>query len=213
MNAARFALLACVGFVGVAPLHAAVVEPFISEVHYDNAGADVAEFVAVTGPQGLDLNGWEIALYNGSNGSVYGVLPLSGLLQEAASGGLIEAYWPATGLQNGPDAIALISDSGAVADFIAYEQVVTANDGAAAGATARLLPLSEGSSTVVGDSLQRIGALDDWIWMAGAASPGVVNPGLQLPNVVAVPLPTVLGLWLIAVAGWIGMRTGGRRSE
>ena len=212
MNAARFALLACVWIVGVAPLHAAVVEPFISEIHYDNAGADVAEFVAVTGPQGLDLSGWEIALYNGSNGSVYGVLPLSGVLQ-AGSGELIEAYWPASGLQNGPDAIALISGSGAVADFIAYEQAVTASDGAAAGATARLLPLSEGSSTLVGDSLQRVGALDDWIWMAGAASPGVVNPGLQWPNAVALPLPTVFGLWLIGVTGWIVMRTGSHRSD
>lgn len=212
MNAAKFALLACVWFVGVAPIHATVLEPFISEVHYDNAGADVGEFVAVTGPQGLDLNGWEIALYNGSNGSVYGVLPWTGQLL-AGSDDVIEAYWPATGLQNGPDAIALISDSGTVADFIAYEQAVTANDGAAAGATARLLPLSEGGSTVAGDSLQRVGALSEWLWIAGASSPGVVNPGLQLPQVVAVPLPTVLGLWLIAVAGWFALRMRSQRAD
>lgn len=203
MNAARFALLACVSFVGVVPLHAAVLEPFISEVHYDNAGADVGEFVAVTGPRGLDLSGWEIALYNGSTGSAYNVLPLSGQLHGDA-GELIEAYWPATGLQNGPDAIALVSGLGVVADFIAYEQVVTASDGAAAGATARLLPVSEGGSTAVGQSLQRVGELGEWTWIAGLASPGVLNPGLQLyGNPAALSLPTVIGLWSIGMIGWL----------
>ena len=206
MNAARFTLLACVSFVGVAPLHAAVLEPFISEVHYDNAGADVGEFVAVTGPRGLDLSGWEIALYNGSTGSVYNVLPLSGQLRGDA-GEVMEAYWPATGLQNGPDAIALVSELGAVADFIAYEQVVTASDGVAAGATARLLPVSEGGSTAGGESLQRVGGLDEWTWIAGLASPGVVNPGLQLHgNPAAVSLLPVIGLWSVGMIGWLATR-------
>lgn len=212
MNAARIALLACVSFVGVTPLHAAVVEPFISEVHYDNAGVDVGEFVAVTGPRGLDLSGWEIALYNGSTGSVYDVLPLNGRLNGGA-GALIEAYWPATGLQNGPDAIALVTDLGVVVDFVAYEQAVTAADGAATGSTARLLPVSEGASTASGESLQRIGGPDDWTWIAGTASPGVLNPGLQPSgNPAAIPLPTVLGLWSVGVLGWLGMRSRRSRS-
>ena len=206
MNAARFALLACAGFAGVTPLHAAVVEPFISEVHYDNAGADVGEFVAVTGPRGLDLSGWEIALYNGSTGSVYGVVPLSGQLHGGA-GSWIEAYWPATGLQNGPDALALVTGLGAVVDFIAYEQAVTAVDGVAAGSTARLLPVSEGGSTASGESLQRIGSLGEWAWIAGMASPGVLNRGLQLPGVdVALPQPAVIGLWSIGMTAWLGLR-------
>ena len=206
MNAARFALLACAWFVGVAPLHAAVVEPFISEVHYDNAGSDVGEFVAVTGPRGLDLSGWEIALYNGSNGSVYDVLPLTGQLP-GESGELFEAYWPATGLQNGPDAVALVTQFGVVVDFIAYEQAVKATDGAAAGATARLLPVAEGGSTAAGESLQRVGGLHEWSWIAATASPGVVNPGLRPPSIeAALPLPTVIGLWSIGLVGWLGMR-------
>ena len=203
MNAAMFALLAGVSFVGVAPLHAAVLEPFISEVHYDNAGADVGEFVAVTGPRGLNLSGWEIVLYNGSTGSVYNVLPLSGQLHGDA-GEPIEAYWPATGLQNGPDAIALVDALGVVADFIAYEQVVTASDGVAAGATARLLPISEGGSTASGESLQRVGELGEWTWIAGLASPGVVNPGLQLyADPAAISLPSVIGLWSVGMIGWL----------
>ncbi len=210
MNAARFALLACVSFVGVTPLHAAVVEPFISEVHYDNAGADVGEFVAVTGPRGLDLSGWEIALYNGSTGLVYDVLPLGGQLN-GDSGELIEAYWPATGLQNGPDAIALVSDLGVVVDFIAYEQAVTASGGVATGSTARLLPVSEGGSTPSGESLQRVGDPGDWTWVAGAATPGELNPGLQSSgNPTAIPLPTVIGLWSLGLLGWLGAR--GRRN-
>ena len=43
----------------------------ISEIHYDNAGADTGEAVEVTGPAGVDLAGWSLVLYNGSGGAVY----------------------------------------------------------------------------------------------------------------------------------------------
>ena len=42
---------------------------FISEFHYDNAGADAGEFVEVTAPAGTDLTGWSIVLYNGTGGA------------------------------------------------------------------------------------------------------------------------------------------------
>ena len=42
---------------------------FISEIHYDNVGADAGEAVEVFGPAGTDLTGWSIVLYNGANGA------------------------------------------------------------------------------------------------------------------------------------------------
>src|SRR3954452_24821895 len=42
--------------------------PFISEVHYDNVGADVDEFVEVQLPPGTSSAGLKVVLYNGSGG-------------------------------------------------------------------------------------------------------------------------------------------------
>lgn len=39
---------------------------FINEIHYDNIGSDVGEFVEVAGPAGTSLTGWSIVLYNGA---------------------------------------------------------------------------------------------------------------------------------------------------
>ena len=201
MSVARNALLALVCVFATQASLASMISPFISEIHYDNAGADVGEFVAVTGPAGLDLSGWKIVLYNGSNGQSYRSVDLSGELQGTA-GSLVEAYWTMSGIQNGPDAVALVSGAGSVAEFIAYEAAVTAGNGDAAGLTARQLPVDENSSTAIGQSLQRVGGLDLWSWRVAQATPGIVNSGLQLPAVAAVPVPASLGL---CVAGLVGM--------
>ncbi|MGH7673341.1 MAG: hypothetical protein ACREMC_10630, partial [Gemmatimonadales bacterium] len=37
----------------------------ISEIHYDNTGADAGEAIEISGPAGADLTGWRIVLYNG----------------------------------------------------------------------------------------------------------------------------------------------------
>jgi hypothetical protein len=42
-----------------------------SEIHYDNAGGDVAEFVEIEGPAGTDLTGWRVVLYNQTGGVFY----------------------------------------------------------------------------------------------------------------------------------------------
>ncbi|MEM1436490.1 MAG: hypothetical protein AAGG11_20740, partial [Pseudomonadota bacterium] len=43
-------------------------DPYISEFHYDNAGADVGEFIELAGPAGTELTGYELVLYNGNGG-------------------------------------------------------------------------------------------------------------------------------------------------
>ena len=54
--------------------------PWINELHYDNNGGDVGEFVEVAGPAGLDLAGYQLVAYNGSGGALYATAPLSGQL-------------------------------------------------------------------------------------------------------------------------------------
>ncbi|MEU6203335.1 hypothetical protein ABZ814_07075, partial [Micromonospora musae] len=46
-------------------------EPFVSELHYDNAGTDTGEAIEIQAPVGYDLSGWQIVLYNGANNAAY----------------------------------------------------------------------------------------------------------------------------------------------
>src|SRR5699024_313860 len=52
--------------VGFAVPAYAAGEVFISEIHYDNAGTDTGEAIEVQAPEGTDLTGWQVVLYNGS---------------------------------------------------------------------------------------------------------------------------------------------------
>jgi hypothetical protein len=203
------ALLALVISSGFFPVHASWIAPFISELHYDNAGGDADEFVAVTGQSGQDLSGWQLVLYNGGDGRPYRSVTLSGVLDTRVDS-WVEAAWPIAGIQNGPDAVALISASDAVVDFIAYEAAVTATEGSAAGMTARLLPVAEGADTAVGRSLQRIDAVDAAAWVAAAATPGILNAGLRGSEVRELPVAGAGLLWLAGFAGWL-LTVYGRR--
>lgn len=197
----RYAPLALVLLVLVTPAAASWVSPFISEFHYDNAGPDVGEFVAVTGPDGLDLSGWRVVLYNGANGLPYRSVALDGVL-DGNGAGLAEAYWPVAGLQNGPDALALVSAAAEVVDFVAYEAQVVALGDVAQNLTARLLPIGEDSGSPVGSSLQRRGAAGDWAWVGAPATPGRLNAGLVGTAQASVPVAGAWVLWLAALVGW-----------
>jgi hypothetical protein len=111
--------------------------------------------------------------------------------------------------------VALLGPSEQVVDFIAYEAAVTASTGPAVGVASRLLPVSEGATTVTTSSLQRQGSVDDWLWSAGSATPGVLNPGLRGLDVGRVPAPSVLQLWstgLLIGLVWAGAAGGRGRS-
>lgn len=45
-----------------------VIDIFINEFYYDNLGGDVGEFVEVVVFVGIDLIGYKVFFYNGSNG-------------------------------------------------------------------------------------------------------------------------------------------------
>jgi endonuclease I len=130
------------------------VDAFINEFHYDNSGTDSNEFVEIAAPAGTDVSGWMIEAYNGSNGALYAIEPLSGIIaDDEGCMGVLAVNFP--GLQNGsPDGLALVTGSGQVLDFISYEGTLTATTGSAAGMTSTDVGVSETSSTRKNRSLQ-----------------------------------------------------------
>ena len=159
---------------------------FINEFHYDNSGGDVGEFFEIAGPAGTDLTGWNVELYNGSNGTVYNTISLDGVIDDEGSGfGAVATTLPSNGLQNGsPDGIALVAPGDLLVQFLSYEGEFTATSGAANGQTSTDIGVSESSSAAIGESLQLTGSGDsafDFAWQAPAAeSPGTINAGQTL---------------------------------
>ena len=162
---------------------------WINEFHYDNAGADIGEFVEIAAAAGTNLAGWSIVLYNGSGGVVYDTKALSGIVQNQQNGfGTVSVAYPANGIQNGsPDAIALVNNLGQVVEFISYEGSFTAVGGPANGMTSTDVGASE-PGTVNGTSIGRIGSGDkaaDFTWAAiSDDTPGGVNAGQTFGAVV-----------------------------
>lgn len=182
--------------------HALVIPPFISEIHYDNVGADIDEFVEIVGA-GVDLAGWALRFYNGASGEIYRSLGLAGNLDDQELVAI--AFFPAFSIQNGPaDGLALIDMGGSVRDFIAYEGGLVAQDGEAAGMLARQLPVAESASTPPGQSLQREHLMSPGNWRLAAATPNRVNSGM-----VAAPPAAWLaltGIVLLQRVSRIGLR-------
>ena len=133
--------------------------PFISEIHYDNAGGDVGEFVEICAPAGTDISAFTLVLYNGANGNFYDseAMPAAPC---GTSGGKDFYVISISGIQNGaPDGMALVNNAtSTVCEFISYEGSFTANDGPAAGTMSTDIGVSESGSTPVGESLQ-LGAM------------------------------------------------------
>ncbi|SFF31655.1 ExeM/NucH family extracellular endonuclease [Blastococcus tunisiensis] len=146
--------------------------PFISEIHYDNTGADTEEFVEVQLPPGTSSAGMSIVLYNGSNGTAYGTLALPAATAPADRPAVVSVDGPSGGIQNGdPDGLALIS-GGAVVEFLSYEGVFPATDGLAAGMTSTDIGVAEEPVPPVGQSLSRgyDAGSDALVWSGPAAA-------------------------------------------
>lgn len=143
----------------------------ISEVHYDNTGTDAGEAIEVSAPAGTNLDGWQIVLYNGASTSraTYDTRTLSGTMPETCgTRGVVVQTYPANGIQNGdPDGFALIDPTGTVIEFLSYEGVFTAANGAAAGMTSTDLGVREAGTEALGQSLQRTA---DGTWSGPATS-------------------------------------------
>lgn len=159
-------MLVATGAQAVDPPDATV---FISELHYDNAGADTGESVEIYGPAGTVLDGWSLVYYNGSNGTVYGTAALAGVIPDLDGGvGVVAVDGPSSGIQNGgPDGIAVVDAAGIVVQFISYEGSFAAVGGPADGLVSTDIGVAETSATLVGDSLQLVGegaTRSDFVW-------------------------------------------------
>ncbi len=167
---------------------------FINELHYDNASTDVDEAVEIAGTAGTDLNGWTLALYNGSNGTVYNTIALTGVIADQQNGfGTVVEVLPANGLQNGAsDGVALVDPTDTVIQFLSYEGALTATNGPASGSTSTDIGVSESSSTAVGASLQLSGAGTtpaDFVWEVTTTNTyGAVNTNQVFGTPVIIPI-------------------------
>lgn len=146
-------------------------QPWINELHYDNAGSDTGEFVEIAGLNGTNLTGWTLVAYNGANGKKYKTTNLSGAFTDD-EGCMSAIAFAISGLQNGPDGVALVDASNNVVQFLSYEGEFTATDGPANGLTSSDIGVSESGSTSVGHSLQLSGtgdAYNHFEWQSASA--------------------------------------------
>jgi len=174
------------GVFGTAAIHVTAAPPptvtdlHINEIHYDNVGVDAGEAIEIEGPAGTDLTAYTLALYNGSNGTVYNEQILTGALPTSCGPrGVLVVNYPQDGIQNGsPDAIALVDAFGTVLDFVSYEGVVAPTAGPAVGHVPADIAAQESNSTPLGTSLQRNSA---GVWASGVSSFGACNPEVPTP--------------------------------
>ena len=145
---------------------------FISEIHYDNVGEDVGEFIEVTGSAGLDLSGYNLLLYNGDNGAPYEVVALSGVIDDEGNG-LGALAFDIAGIQNGaPDGVALLDPTATVLEFLSYEGSFIALDGEAISVTSTDIGVAESNNTLPSQSLQLL----DGVWTGPVtATKGSIN--------------------------------------
>lgn len=161
--------------------------PWINEIHYDNAGADVDEGFEIAGVSGTDLSCFRVYLYNGNNNNAYDSISLSGIIDDEGCGyGAIWFGLPANGMQNGsPDGIGLYNTcTSTVIQFLSYEGVMTAANSVFNGLTSEEIPVFEGGLHPVGGSLQLIGfgtTYGDFTWDSTVVnSYGNLNPNQSL---------------------------------
>lgn len=158
----------------------------INELLPDEPGSDTAgqhSFVELFGTPNLPLDGVQLVLVNGADGEAYATIALAGALDP-------QGYWVvgesevtgvdqvlALNLQNGPDAVWLVTSDGTRLDAAAY------------GATEREEPLGEGESCGAppeGSSLGRRSGGDTHDnardFCAQEPTPGTANPGCTSPD-------------------------------
>jgi hypothetical protein len=171
----------------------------INELHYDNVGVDVGEFIeVVTEPSqragvlaGLDV----LYLYNGGDGRVYRQANLEDFSFHGTWADGMDYYSQAfSGIQNGsPDGLAL-ADHGSVVEFLSYEGSFVATDGPAAGLTSIDIGARESPLTLIGSSLQRMDFGGHWVLTEGTNTRGATN------SCNTIPVPQALGLAVVGLA-------------
>ncbi|MEC9046450.1 MAG: endonuclease [Planctomycetota bacterium] len=150
-------------------------EVWINELHYNNVGADLNEFVELAGRAGARVDGWMLVAYDGATGRAYDRLALRGTFPTQQNGrGTLSFPFP--GLQDGLDGLAVVTSQGVVIQFLSYGGAFVASNGACEGLTSQDIGVTESASTPVGFSLRLSGA------GAGYAQFAWQPPFLQTPG-------------------------------
>jgi len=154
---------------------------WLNELHYDNAGTDVGEFleIVIENPGSYTLGDLTVSLYNGNDCGVYGSETLENFTVGNTSGNYTFYTWLHAGIQNGaPDGLSL-DYQGTLIQFLSYEGVFTAASGPAIGVESTDIGVSESSSTQIGESLQLSGTgtqYSEFFWLEPAPeTPGALN--------------------------------------
>lgn len=188
--------------------HASMI---ISEVLYDAVGADNgAVFIELFGDPGTSLDGFLLEGVNGSDGSVYRSIALSGTIpsdgvfviaDDSGDGSTLVSNFDLLAevdFQNGPDSIVL-RDSTGILDALGYgdfSSAIFAGEG------------NPAVDAVAGSSLARLNLLlDSNDNLSDFAVLALPTPG-SVP-VTAVPVPPALLLMLSGIAGLLGIARRG----
>jgi hypothetical protein len=156
---------------------------WINELHYDNDGGDVDEFVelVVEDAGSFDLASFSIFLYNGSNGEFYASETLDNLIVGSTVNGYTFYTWFYPGIQNGsPEGVALAYEDALIdGQFLSYEGTFMGTNGPASGIPATDIGVEEPTSNPVGYSLQLSGSgmnYTHFYWIDPAENtPGELN--------------------------------------
>jgi hypothetical protein len=175
------------------PFIASAQQMWINEIHYDNTGGDVDEFVEIVVENTFagNISDLELVFYNGSNGTVIGQSEprtLDTFTEHTVVSGFRIFSRIFSSIQNGaPDGMALINN-GVVVEFISYEGTLTATDGPAIGMTSSDIGVFEPGA--IGESLQLSGNGNQsqlFTWQTPAAETmGSINNGQSFED--AAPL-------------------------
>ncbi len=165
-----------------------IAEVFISEIHYDNTGGDIGEFVevAILNSATVTLADLTITLYDGSTGATYDALSLDSFVSGDNDGTYTYYTWSPSSIQDGsPDGLALDCTDN-VLQFLSYEGAFDATDGPANGVTSANIGASEPDDTAPdGSSIQLVDNI--WVYTSGANSAGSTNTAIACPTFTAAP--------------------------
>jgi hypothetical protein len=180
--------------------------PILNEVFYDGAGPDASQvFTEILGTPGMGFEGWTLVGVNGSTGSVYksidlsgGVVPMDGIWVIAtgtASGNTLlhRDFTAPVDWQNGPDAVQLRDPLGQIVDALQYGDAGPYNAGEGTPAP----------DVAAGSCLSRdpFGTDTDDNW--SDFQPAEPSPGLG--PLAVVPEPSSLSLLAVGIFGLMGL--------
>ncbi|MDD3715761.1 MAG: hypothetical protein PHX07_01210 [Candidatus Marinimicrobia bacterium] len=179
MEKRLFFLLQCLG-----TLLFGLPQAWINEVHYDNTGTDVDEFVevVVACPENCSLGDLTLYMYNGFDGRPYCLECVIDFVPGERIGPYQFYTWYQGGIQNDMEGMILVYHDTLV-DIIAYEGSFYGTHEPALGLLFPDVGVAETASSPLGGSIYLSGFPGDpWVYST-EATPGNPNPGQVLDEV------------------------------